>query len=291
MNAMIRHLALGIGFGWALQAFAQGQPPMPEPTRSWTPHIVQGPIDWSKVSGVNDQFNRKDAAMALIRTTGIGKTFSEESNQDFVEDFHFLDLKGDAASEVVYCGQTQQAGWHSYVFTSEKFQYRLAFDQPGYIHEFARAGANWRITLRQDPGKGEYFTIISKFLWLSATEKDSLLSKLYFPALTQLPQQYFESEKPMRLGRGEWLRHSPLQVDDPVIDFNGDGRPDVSGNRVVAFREGHPVSKIAEATFSGLPWSFIICPVVDPAPGHALGTPIPGITYVAGWVRSEILVP
>lgn len=288
---MIRNILLLIGVIWTTLAHAQGQPPAPEPTRTWTPHIVQGPIDWTKVPGVKDNFNRKDAAMALIRTTNIGKGFSEENNQDFVQDFHFIDLKGDIGSEAVYCGKTKQAGWHAYIFTSEKSQYHLAFDAPGYIHEFAKAGNNWRITLRQDPGEREYFTIISKHIWLSATEKDSVLSQLYFPAATQLPDRYFETEKALRLGRGEWLRHSPQQVDDPVIDFNGDGRPDISGNRIVAFREGHPVAKIAEATIAGLPWSFIICPVVNAAPGHALGTPIPGITYVAGWVRSELLVP
>lgn len=273
-----------------LGIFAQGQPPMPEPTRTWSPHIVQGPLDWKKMAGVNDNFNRKDAAMALIRTTGIGKAFSEETDDTFVQDFHFLDLKGDRGSEAVYCGDTKYQGWHTYMFVYADQKYHKAFDASGYVHELARTGANWRITLRRDPGKDEYFTVVSKHIWLAETEKDSLLSDLYFPGVSELPQQYFVEEKPMRLGKSEWIRHSPKQQDDPVLDYNNDRRPDVVGNRIIAFKEGHPVSKIAETVRSGQPWAFIVAPVSNPAPGHALGEYKPGLTYVAGWIRSEWLI-
>lgn len=273
-----------------LVTLAQMEPPAPEPTRKTSNWIVEGPVNWAKMPGIQDDFNRKDAAMALIRTTGIGKSFSEETNEDFVNDFHFLDLKGDRGSEGIYSGKTKAAGWHSYIFVgSPDFKYHLGFDAAGYIHSLTRKGLDWNIVMRQDPGEREFFSVVTRHYWISALEKDSLISELRFAGITTLPEAYFEQEKVLRMGKSDWIRYSPAFQDDPVVDYNQDGRPDLVGNRIVAFREGHEAIQIAEVERKGLKWALVVCPVKDPAPGHALGKFTPGITYVAGWIRSEYL--
>lgn len=255
------------------------------------PQIVEGELNWSafKAELQAPTFNQKDLVMYLVRQQGLAAMLEDEVDQNWVDDFHFVDFDKDQNLDAVFCSYLrEEAGYRTMVFHSDSIlSYPKVMSMPGYLHAFNHRRGGAGMLIRKDANAAIQMTTISSLdLDYASDSLDTLWQVQILPG-TKVPpmvsMEAFPVQEPIE------MRLSPEINEKEAFDLDGDGKVDVEGNAIAVLNRGVRVIRMfQEVTGENETWSFVIC-IDAPEKGHRFA-PLPFVpTYFAGWIPSEVI--
>lgn len=253
--------------------------------RDSVPHIVAGLFDWAafKQQVKAPQFQQNDLAIYVLRKDSLGELISQEENSNWIRDWHFIDINDDRYVDAFYSGATKaKKGFYTYFMrcdTGMRFPIKLA--APGYVHSLKPSKMGVEFILRDDAQSPRYLHTVSEYFFSFSGDTISRGWQLQMVSTTDVPQ--LGPMTAIVLKAGGQLRTSPKVTNEPPMDYNGDGKPEMVGNVVANLAPGLRGYRTATREVNGEKWSFIVL-LDTPKPPHVF-QPIDKLQMgYAGWV-------
>jgi hypothetical protein len=258
--------------------------------RDSIPRIVTGKIDWVKVKKEMKApvFQQNDLAIYVLRKDSLGELISKEENANWIKDFHFIDVNGDRYIDAFYSGATKaKGGYYTYFMRSDTgLQYPIKLQAPGYVHALKSDPKGLELILRDDAhGKG-YLHTITEYYYHYFLDSLEIGWQLQMLGTTEVP--IMGQGIPFVLKYAGQMRSTPKLLNEPPVDFESDGKYDMTGNVVATMHPGMKGLRFAETVADGRKWCFVI--LMETPKGAHVFKPMKGVKMAyAGWIMQESL--
>lgn len=253
------------------------------------PEILTLPLDWSQMEPAERSFNNKDAVRFVIGKEHLTAIFDKERNENYLNDFHFVPVNGDASLDLIFSGPLEFYGEHrTYFFVASRERaYPNVFEAPGYLCRLSRRGSWADVVLCRPATDMRPFTFVNKLTVDLDSATSRLTAQVCFLKGTEIPVAGNITAEELRVETP--LRTLPFEINEPVMDFEKDGIADAWGNQVVTLPAGCRLIKLAARTTGETTWDFVLAldpPTVVP---QGLAELQPGFTFIAGWIPDDQL--
>ena len=253
------------------------------------PHIIQGQLDWTPYNSQGPaRMNQKDYAIYMVRMNGLDAWFESEPDQDWIQDFHFFDINNNLIPDAIYSGVTHYFKGEQtlLMFGDSSFTYPLAFQAKGYVHSLMHSEEGIEMSLIDRPGKGEYLVHNRHYYYEYAADSARLIWQLQYVSTTQIPARFPRWEA-FTLRIPAYIRTTPAVRNEPGIDYDGDEKPDGTGNIIAAVKPETPLFRLWREDRQGENWSFVMllkAPAEKSLFKPSGNAPLSGY---CGWMRSS----
>lgn len=253
------------------------------------PEVLVQPLNWSELEAPDQKFNKKDAVRYVVGKDNLTAIFEREAGGEGLNDFHFLQVNGDNALDLIFSGPNEYYKEHYtmlFIVNAER-AYKRTFEAPGYLTKLQRKGSWAEVVLCKPATETQAFSFVNKYVIDLDSATHKLTAQICFLRNTEIPSPGDFSAEELR--EVALLRKTPELIDEPPVDFDLDGKEDALGNSIANFPSGTRLIKLAARTLNNVIWDFVLA-IDSPSPLLPLSAGVkPGFTFIAGWVQDEKL--